>query len=297
MIIDNDKTLRLMGELADNWFRYLSPYQLVSMITENKDSITAPTVYSGISRLESLKCIMRSEDRKKVKLDFRSNIAYNFKILRDTLKVNELNNSKKEEIIWSMLGSFQLKYGKSLNTFIVFGSAAELSLTKESDVDILMIVEKEIKEDLSAFYDSKVHIIIKTQQEIEKDYMINDDFIISILANNLLLYDDGYFRQKFLIRDSLPLISGRTVLIREDKIKKEKEVLKMLLDSSDTIDLSAWFEKHIINEARLILLKNDKIPGSKQNVLNEIKKLSTQLYKLYKMNNPKNVKRLIRENV
>jgi len=100
------------------------------------------------------------------------------------------------------------KLGKRLNSIILYGSLATGNVTKDSDIDMLVIVEeterKTVEDDVldisyEVDYTNKFETFIvpvfMTPKEVEKEINSGSYFIKDVLTQGVVLYDDGTFKR------------------------------------------------------------------------------------------------------
>lgn len=278
MLIETKAENKLMTALVENWFDEFSVYSLAK-----KANITNPLLYAILPKLIDKGVIIKKD--KKIALNKDNLFVYRYKLLYDANKLLELskNDVKIIEEIFTMV---QNSY-KVLNSFIIIGSLA--GLYKEAgDFDFLVIGKKEKDINYHRIARLKnINLIEKTEEEIKKDFLATDDFLISCLSSNIVVYDDGTFRN--LLQRELPFPSLEIINQRKEQLFKLEERIRLLLQDKDTERLIDEFKFFLIKKARIILLENNIIPLSKYHVLEEIKKIEPEIFKLYNAVNSKNV--------
>jgi predicted nucleotidyltransferase len=184
--------------------------------------------------------------------------------------------------------SIMQKYESELLSLVIFGSVASGEANEKSDIDILIIIkEPSQKEKLTEIKTNminkehirfeNINIITMSDKEFEKGYLIADDFIISILSNNIIIKDDGFlktFMQRELFLPSRKIISERAQQLEDHSLL----LLQMMESTTDQI-LKDEFYTHLLMEARLKLLKKKMpVPITKKDVIDNIRKIDKKIY-------------------
>ena len=280
MIIESKAGNKIMAALVENWFDSFSAYELAK-----KANVTNPLVYSLLPKLLDKGII--NEKNRRISLNRSNLFVYRYKLLFDADKLLELPK-KERNIIDEVFISVKRVY-KKLNAFILIGSIAEPE-HKPADIDFLVIGEKEKGREINyhrLLRLANINIIEKSQEEINKDFLDTDDFLISSLSSNIIFYDDGTFKK--LLQQELPFPSKDVIDERKEQLFKMEKRVKLLLKDKDRGRLVQEFKKFLIKKARIILLEHNIIPLSKPHILQKIKKIEPKINKLYCKINNKNI--------
>ncbi|PIN86789.1 hypothetical protein COV19_02860 [Candidatus Woesearchaeota archaeon CG10_big_fil_rev_8_21_14_0_10_44_13] len=245
------------------------------------------TISTAAKSLEKKGLIERDNGSLKIVKDNKAN--YHFKMFIDHLSILSLDEKARNIIsdTYSHAESVANKAGSRLLSLVVFGSTASGEAEKESDIDLLIILEgpekKEELEKLKGEVISKRHIefgniniIVMDKKEFEAGYLDADDLIVGILSNNLIFYDDG-FLWVFMQRE-LFMPSRKTIFIRTNQLEKNKEKLLELIKLNDNEKLKEEFYNYLINEARIELLRKKTPAITKKDAISKIAKFNKELY-------------------
>ena len=120
------------------------------------------------------------------------------------------------------------------------------------------------------------HFIERTWSEFIDSYGGGDDFILSILKNNLVLI--GMDRLRFFFERELPLVSKEVIHDREVQLNKLREKIdKLFFDDQSLAYLKV---KEFINlKCRIFLMKSNIIPNSKKDLLHKMKEKYPKYHK------------------
>jgi predicted nucleotidyltransferase len=100
------------------------------------------------------------------------------------------------------------KLGKRLDSIILYGSLAAGNATKDSDIDVLIIVKEREKRavesdvldisyqvDYENRFETFIVPVFMTPKEVEKEIRSGSYFIKDVLEQGVVLYDDGTIRR------------------------------------------------------------------------------------------------------
>lgn len=286
MNIELSKTqIGILEALCDQWFKYLSPSEIAE-ITE----LSISSIYESVKELIEKNIILEFNGRFKI--NFSNELAWGFKRLNDSSKLLKLPKDIQNKI-FEIREKARLFYLSDLIAFLVFGSAASLDITKQSDVDFLLILKERPKEanflNFLTSEDKNFHLIENDAGEFNNNYAEGDDFILSILKNHILLQGDDYIR--YFLEKDLPIVSKKIIHDREVKLKKLKDKIDALLFSEQPI-LFEKVKEFIKLQCRVFLMKSNITPQSNKELLEYMKEKYPAYYKAYKSlkrNNFKNI--------
>lgn len=290
MILNQNSELKVIQVLTKNWFREFSAYQLAKAA-----KITPPMAYKAIKNLNKHQIITQTDS--KVKINFQTHFAYQFKLLQDAEKFSLLPKDIQQKVdhIYQVLKS---EYQTHLLSFLIFGSVASNETNEKSDLDLLAIVteKKEIDYRKKGLFDlGKINLIEKTPSEWEKDFLMGHDLVLNVLINGIIIHDNGILRNFF--QKPLPKISEEVIVQKKEHLNILKDRILLLLKDQDYHSLEDIFKQYILEKARIILLQDHLIPSSKKDILAKIKDLDPDIYKLYSQINLKNIKSLVKQYV
>ena len=148
-----------------------------------------------LKKLESDKILLYKQiGRSKVYfINFNNNQVREFLALSEKKKTLEFLN--KYIFIKKIYDDF---INKLDGCFILFGSHASETYTKESDIDLLYLGEiteekkREIKE-FSKIYGKKMHLIYMTLREFKEQLLKQNALIKEIIKNHIILYNHDTF--------------------------------------------------------------------------------------------------------
>lgn len=290
MILSQNSELKAIQILTKEWFREFSAYQLAKAA-----KITPPMAYKAIKTLLRHQIITQIDS--KVRINFNSPFAYQFKLLQDAEKFSLLPKEIQQKVnhIYQVLKS---EYQTRLLSFLIFGSVASQETTEKSDLDLFAIIteKKEIDYQKKGLFDlGKINLIEKTPSDWEKDFLMGHDLVLNVLINGIVIYDSGILKDFF--QKPLPKISEEVILQKKERLNILKDRLLLLLKDQDYHSLEDTFKQYLLEKARIIMLQNNLVPRSKKDILAKIKNLDPEIYKLYSLTNLKTIKSLIKQYV
>jgi predicted nucleotidyltransferase len=286
MLLEQNSEIKLMQVLVKYWYKQFSAYELA-----REAKITAPMVYRALVKLSSKNVVTFVDGRAKI--SFNNHFAYTFKLLYDAERFLELKKTQ-QEVITRVFDVMRSEYAGDLQGFVIFGSVASGEDTLESDIDMLVIVNK-IKE---VDYDKRgllrlgeINVIEKEKSEFEKEYSLGQELVLNSLMNGILLYDSWILR--FMLMKPLPPPSLEAITSQYERVDLFKKRLWALLKHEDNDELVKQFKKYLIEKGRLMLLQKGVISSSKHDLSLKLKQLDKQAYFDLRIVNLKNVRGLV----
>ena len=179
-----------------------------------------------------------------------------------------------------------------LVSIILFGSVAKGTAKSWSDMDILVIVKnrlnkktredlRKIDHDISDIFSeiSQEHLLI--QKDFKENYMIGDDFLINIMSDGIILFDNDDFYSNYLLK-GIPEVTKKS-------IKKVLGFAKKRLDECAENHkkfpeaTASMLSGVSINLSRAVLLLKHTVPGSKHEIPEQLKRIDeNKLAAVYK---------------
>lgn len=288
-IFKGKRQMEIFQVFVENWFSRFTPKELADSFGFNYD-----TVKRALPELERTFLLKRDKDAYGVN---KTRSSYYFKLFYDAHKILNYIPENKRELaldIYNLAEPF-------VSSCVVFGSMASLSFTEKSDLDILLIAKAESLEKMKKnvqtrrIVGERVNTIFFTEEHFEKAYSDGDDFVISTLSSNLIVYDDGFFG--IYLKRGLPEPSERAMALKREQLRIVRNKLD---DALEVGDLDAAHEQmlaYLLNKARLRLWENDIVPTDKAAIVREIGAIDKKLHKFITRltKNPDEVKRIYGE--
>lgn len=275
------------------WKRWYRP-ALITELSKEFDK-TWNTISDAANSLEERGLVKRDNGSLSIVKENKAN--YHFKLFVDSLRINDLNESLKGIIAYTLSRAQEVadKSRSELLSLLIFGSTASGESDEKSDIDLLVILkdprkdlenpeEIRILEGLKENMISKKHIsfgkiniIVMSDKEFEQGYLNADDLLITILSNNLIVYDN--YLWTFMQRE-LFIPSDKAIFTRMEQLEKNKQRLLELIRLDDEKRLREEFHDYLIKEARVELLrKKMPIPAiTKKDVIEKIREFNKDLY-------------------
>ena len=285
MIIRNKVQIAILEVLVENWYSSFTAKELKGMT-----KLSFQSVYDSLHHLTKNDIIKINNNCYSI--NFKNEIAWAFKKLHDSNKFLQLDEVL-QNIISLMREKLELFYSSDLITLLVFGSTAKLNHNKDSDIDFFVLLKdkKDFLKTLTIDY-RNFNYIDKSISEFEKEFEEGDDFIISILTNNIILYGNDFLRSYF--EKGLPSIGMGVIDDREKLLEDMKGKIARLYRENNEQMLLEAFKKYVLAKARIELIrKENKIPSTKQETLDEMKKIDKKLVLAYNTATLDNIKRMV----
>lgn len=289
MIITKKHDLMLLEFLIKNFYKSFTIEEL-----SKQTKLSIPKLYKTINLFKKYLLIKSRINLYGVKINLNNIYVEHFKYLIDSEKILQL-----KEPFLSKIGKTKIellmRFGNEIKSIILFGSVASEEYNIDSDVDLL-IIRKDNSDELDlSFLDIEGHIIQKTKKEISDLILNNDDFIISILKNHIIYFDNGtFYNLLHNLSETIPekqlweMVSKRKQQLKEvkdrlfDRIKKNK--------LNEAVD---FLKQYIILNSRIELLEKNEIPTTKSETLRLISELKKEnIKKDYEHISEKNIKKM-----
>lgn len=110
-----------------------------------------------------------------------------------------------EKILETFRSRALKELGDRIHLIILYGSVARGEATKDSDIDVLVVSrDKEVEEKISDVgyevdfennFETFITPIYLTTDELEHRVKVGSPFILEILKEGVILYDDGTFKR------------------------------------------------------------------------------------------------------
>ncbi len=289
-IFKGERQMEIFQVFAENWFSSFTPKEFADRFGFNYD-----TVKRALPELEVARLLQKEKDAYCVN---RTRLCRNFKMFYDLYKIlNHLPENKRELIldIYNLAEPF-------VSSCVVFGSTASLSHTEKSDIDILLIAKSENMDKMKKNVQTRrilganANTIFLGEEQFERDYLDADDFVISTLSSNLVVYDDGFFG--IYLGRGLPEPSEKAIAMKREQLQITKNKLDDAMEIGDLEAAYAQMMDYLLNRARIKLWQSGIVPTDKTNIIEKIEVVDENLHGsiMQLLKNPKkSVKRIYEE--
>jgi len=267
---------KLSGDkmIANFYFAYILTVDFfsVNLFTDiSREQFITYMTNQGIGENE-LETILLSEflttnDNGLLSLDFNNPIIISTKKNLDILAITQLENKLQHEIFF-LKNKIISELGKNVRSIFLIGSTARNQRTLSSDIDMLMILDKNLDRTNISF-DTNTQIIKFTTHDFENLYTSGDELIFWTMKYGIILHDDGYLPRFYNYKTSIPyhlLVQNKRMLI---------ENLTNSLRESRNIHKKLYYKKLsrlAYQIARYIILLNKELPLSKKELVKQTKK-------------------------
>lgn len=179
----NQTTLRILGLFRSNYKISLYLREIARAV-----QVDAKAVKLHLNRLEKANIItsIQKGKNREYSLNLRNYLTLQYMILSEALMTVEYLSSNFE--VKKLVSETTESLGK---TVILFGSFAKGNMTRESDIDILVISEK--KTNLSSFKEvgsllnREISVKCMSEEQFSNGLVINDPLIAEVVADHIIL--------------------------------------------------------------------------------------------------------------
>ncbi len=271
MIIETEADLKVLRAFCDHAFRHFS----VTGLSE-KTGISKNWVYRITNKLERYKLLEKSG--KSYKLDFSSQLCKRLKLLFDAEYVELLDRPTKEAVTNA---AGRMDYELQPLSIVLVGSVATAGQTPKSDLDFLVIVhDGDKKRPIPKLENCNVAVF--SENEIKDKYLKGDDFVISALSFGKVLLDNkGAFMNFF--ENPLPVFSSELIQEKIRYCETLEERVYSLLKMGDEDRAREELLYLVLQAARIVLLRNRTIPGTKSDIAGQVGPFNKELARALKI--------------
>ena len=293
MIIKKLNDVEVFEFLLQNFYREFTIEEL-----SNKLGLSVPKLYKTVNLFKKYALIRIRTSA--IRIDMNNIFVHYYKLLKDSEKILQL-----KEPFLTKIGRAKhqilMEYEREVKSIIIFGSLASGEYNQDSDADILIIKKDESKELDLSFLKFEDHIIQKTESEINNNLNKGDDFLISILKNNIIYYDSKDFFYD-LMKVDMRSIPHDLIIDREKQLEILRKQILADLKKNRLEEGVENFKKFFLLSSRIELLRYsltqpyslDYVPITKKDTLNKISKLKKEnIMELYDSINKTNLKRMV----
>jgi len=175
------------------------------------------------------------------------------------------------------------KYKGIIHSIVLFGSYVRGDHVSSSDVDVALVVEREIpglrrlESSLSKRYDANFSLMQLTPERFEG--LVRDEavLLLNMSRDGIVFYDDGTFRRNMITKPSLKTIRSCIEHARE-RYSELRKSLSALKGDETARELAANFGYLIgVQLSQALLLAKGVLPRSKYLVFRELERHYPQL--------------------
>lgn len=273
MIINNTNEIKILSYLYKN---HSLKFNAEILSTELKMPISS--IYSGLNILKKEKFVIPVKPNHnffKLNVDFLPVIK--FREFLDACKFSKFPEKAQEQISNVVL-NIRLFHNEVL-FLVLFGSYASGEFVNDSDIDMLLIRKDDAKEVDTSKLMYNGHLIQYTKSEFNNLFLEGDDFILSILLNNIIIHDPQLEFYSYLTKE-MPKVSGKVIQEREQQLEKQRKIYLSYYKQN----LPEEFIKNIIlfnlMMKRLQYIKKGVILTTNKDVLRKIHEDNPEMYNL-----------------
>lgn len=255
---------KVLGFLLDHPHERFGLYLLAQ-----ETGLSHTWIYRLIKKLQKENLIVFKE--KAVQINLHEEKTAKLKIYFD----NEvISLSPLAEKIFLLERRIKDIYKGYLLSLCLIGSA--VSQTEPADLDFLIITTKSFRFKLeSLVLYEKINLIEMTEKEFKEKYLETDDFIISSLASQRIIFDKEFIIR--FIRRPLPFPEKRIIEERIGQLLKIRERLLVSLSIADQKNIQENLLSLLIQLSRIKLLKAGILPLSKAELPSQIKEVDKKI--------------------
>jgi hypothetical protein len=257
MILENPSTVKLLGVLVEFGQRGATRELL-----QQKTGMGKSTFYRVLKPLLVRGVICEEGSLYRMPLDNPYNFL--FKRLYSMEKIDELSPLDRNRVL-SVIDHAKAHLQRHLLALWLVGSAAHQTMTKESDLDFLAILDDEEIEYLPDLaYD--VHFITMTEDDFRARWREKNDFILTALRHGLLLEDKG-FAQEFYLQPLPVQLQGREFHQDAEELEEQKERFMLSVRARLSDEATKALSHYAISIARRMLRVYNVLPAGKPDLL------------------------------
>ncbi|TRZ55185.1 nucleotidyltransferase domain-containing protein [archaeon] len=264
MIIEKESDIRVLRNFCNNPFDYFSIAEI-----SGRTGISRNWIYTVINKFE--KNLILSKSGKKHKLNFSNIFCKKLKLLLDSEYA--ILSPKKERI---MDIANKILFEISPKSIVLVGSVAVQKMKEKSDIDFLVIGKT--KKNKVPYFEN-TNIVTLSEKEFEEKYAKGDDFVISALIFGKIIHDTGFFIR--FLENPLPIFSQELI---QEKIKYceilEERVYSLLKTDGEQAKEELLYLA--LQAARIVLLKNGIMPGTKHDIAAQVSGFDKEMEKIIK---------------
>jgi len=228
----------------------------------SKTGVSRNWIYKLLGEFKAFNLLL--EERKTYRLDFSNLLCRRIKTFFDAKFI--FNSSFRDRILRI---SEKIIYEMNPDSIILVGSVAAGKERETGDVDFLVITGKKRVPLIE-----NTNIIAMTKSEFEKKYTKGDDFIISALAYGKIIYDKEFFIRFY--EKPLPAFTEETIQEKIRYCEKLQDRIYSLLRSDE--ERAREETLHLALQcARIVLLRQRIIPGTKYDIAEQVKNYDEEL--------------------
>jgi hypothetical protein len=263
MILENPSTVKLLGVLVEFGQRGATRELL-----QQKTGMGKTTFYRVLKPLLVRGIICEEGSLYRMPLDNPYNFL--FKRLYSMEKIDELSQLDRNRVL-SVIDHAKSHLERHLLALWLVGSAAHQTMTKESDLDFLAVLDDEEVEYLPDLaYD--VHFITMTEEEFRARWREKNDFILTALRHGLLLEDKG-FAQEFYLQPLPVQLQGTEFHQDAEELEEQKERFMVSIKARLSDEAVKSLSHYAISIARRMLRVYNILPAGKPDLLRASKLL------------------------
>jgi Nucleotidyltransferase domain len=256
MILENPSTVKLLGVLVEFGQRGATRELL-----QQKTGMGKTTFYRVLKPLLVRGIICEEGSLYRMPLDNPYNFL--FKRLYSMEKIDELSQLDRDRIL-SVIDHAKAHLQRHLLALWLVGSAAHQTMTKESDLDFLAVLDEETEYLPDLAYD--VHFITMTEEEFRTRWREKNDFILTALRHGLLLEDKG-FAQEFYLQPLPVQLQGPEFHQDAEELEEQKERFMLSIRARLSDEAVKSLSHYAISIVRRMLRVYNVLPAGKPDLL------------------------------
>jgi|Deesub1362B_J571_1020462.scaffolds.fasta_scaffold00034_52 predicted nucleotidyltransferase len=241
----------------------LEPFHSFSVAElSSKTGVSRNWIYKLLDEFKVFDLLL--EERKTYRLDFSNLLCRRIKTFFDAKFI--FDSPFRDRILRI---SEKITYEMNPVSIVLVGSVAVGREREISDIDFLVISGKKRVPLIE-----NTNIIVMTRLEFEKKYAKGDDFIVSALAYGKIIYDKEFFIRFY--EKPLPAFTEETIQEKIHYCEKLQDRIYSLLRSDE--ERAREETLHLTLQcARIVLLRQRIIPGTKYDITEQVKKYDEEL--------------------
>ena len=225
-----------------------------------RDAEMSPaTFYRGLEPLLKMGVVVEQRGHYTLPLSHPYNFA--FKLWHDQGQLLELPLQLRDEVA-DLNGKIQDLFGENLLALWVHGSVAQQTMGPESDIDFLAVIRKDQEVDVRG--SRPIQLTVLTHKHFKEDFENGDNFLRTILAHGLLVFDRRFAREFYA--QPLPAPGGEALQFRQTVQERIKSRLLFFVREDALEDARKALSSLAVSTGRLMLEQLGELPAGKSDL-------------------------------
>lgn len=261
-LFDTPGTLHLMAALLE-----VGPDGGTREHLEERAGIATTTFYRALKSLSRRGLVREEGGRYSLPLSLPYN--YQFKRWLDYERLYELDEQTRNRVL-NLREHALAHLGENLKALWLVGSAAHRAMHEESDLDLLVVVEKSTDYHPRTPY--PVHFVLITQEEFQERIAAREGFILTALRYGLILHDRNFAQKAYSLQLDEHISAGELHEF-EAELDERREQLRFFLERGAFEEAREALSGYAVQLTRRLLRVFGVLPAGKEDLLHACRSL------------------------